>query len=123
VREYARVALHPLSAQELAAAPTLFASFMGHTDAGYRTVGELLDIYRERSKTLDACEDHENDLRVERFMDDMAGEKWNEDVVMRIGVFDDEVLVIDGIHRGIAYLGCIEAGISADRLPALHVNR
>jgi hypothetical protein len=38
-------------------------------------------------------------------------------------VFDDTVLVIDGIHRSIAYLACIEEGISPDRLPALHVNR
>ena len=116
------MALQPLTAQELAAAPTLFASFMGHADTGYRTVGELLKIYRERSKTLLAREDHANDLRVDRFMRDMASESWSEDVVMRIGEFDDTVLVIDGIHRGIAYLGCIEAGTSPERLPALHLS-
>ena len=120
--EDAPVALQPLTAQELAATPTLFASFMGHTDTGYRTVGELLQIYRERSKTLVLGEDHENDLRVDRFMRDMASESWSEDVVMRIGEFDDTVLVIDGIHRGIAYLGCIDAGISPERLPALHLS-
>jgi hypothetical protein len=37
-------------------------------------------------------------------------------------VFDGTTLVIDGIHRGIAYLACIEQGISPERLPALHVN-
>jgi len=42
---------------------------------------------------------------------------------MRIGVFDGTLLVIDGIHRGIAYLGCIEQGISPDRLPPLHIER
>ena len=52
----------------------------------------------------------------------MASGRWNTDVVMRIGVFDAAVLVIDGIHRGIAYLACIEKGISPDRLPALHVD-
>lgn len=121
--EDARVGLQPLTAQELAETPTLFASFMGHADEGYRTVGELFEIYRERSKTLAEDEDHANDLRVDRFMRDMASESWSEDVVMRIGEFDDTVLVIDGIHRGIAYLGCIDAGISPDRLPALHLNR
>jgi hypothetical protein len=95
---------------------------MGHTHTGYRTVGELLEIYRERSRTLEAREDHSDDLRVDRFMRDMATENWREDVVMRIGVFDETVLVIDGIHRGIAYLGCIEDGISPERLPGLHVN-
>jgi hypothetical protein len=121
--EDACVGLQPLTAQELAATPTLFASFMGHTDTGYRTVGELFEIYRERSKTIAEGEDHADDLRVDRFMRDMASESWSEDVVMRIGEFDDTVLVIDGIHRGIAYLGCIEAGISPERLPTLHLSR
>jgi hypothetical protein len=52
----------------------------------------------------------------------MASDRWKADLVMRIGVFDGAVLVIDGIHRGIAYLACIEEGISPDRLPALHVD-
>ena len=116
------MALQPLTAQELADTPTLFATFMGHTDTGYRTVGELLEIYRERSKSLAVREDHADDLRVDRFMYDMASQNWREDVVMRIGVFDETMLVIDGIHRGIAYLGCIEDGISPARLPGLHVN-
>ena len=116
------MALQPLTAQALADAPTLFANFMGRADTGYRTVGELLEIYRERSVTLEAREDHADDLRVDRFMRDMATENWCDDVVMRIGVFDETVLVIDGIHRGIAYLGCIADGISPERLPGLHVN-
>jgi hypothetical protein len=55
-------------------------------------------------------------------MRDMASDGWNDGVVMRIGVFDDTTLLIDGIHRGIAYLACVEQGIAADRLPALHVD-
>ena len=116
------MALQPLSAKELADSQTLFASFMGYTDRSYKTFGQLLAIYRERSRTLDAAEDQADDLRVDRFMDDMASDRWNDDVVIRIGVFDDTTLVIDGIHRGIAYLACVEEGISPDRLPALHVN-
>ncbi len=116
------MALRPLSAAELAATPTLFASFMGAMDTGYRTFGQLRAIYRDRSKTLDAAEDHADDLRVDRFIDDMASNRWQSDVVMRIGVFGGKVLAIDGIHRGIAYLACIEKGISPSRLPALHVD-
>lgn len=121
-REDLGVALQPLTPQELADSRTLFGSFMGDTASGYRTVGELLEIYRERSATQQAREDHADSLRVDRFMQDMATDRWREDVVMRIGVFDDTVLVIDGIHRGIAYLGCIADGISPERLPRLHVN-
>jgi hypothetical protein len=117
------MALQPLSAQELADTPTLFASFMGKTDTSYKTVGELLAIYRERSSTLGAEDDGADDLRADRFISDMAGDRWDAVVVLRVGVFDDTVLVIDGIHRSIAYLACIEQGISPDRLPALHVNR
>jgi len=39
-----------------------------------------------------------NPVRVERFAADMAGERWEDDVVMRIGVFDGITLVVDGIH-------------------------
>jgi hypothetical protein len=117
------VALQPLSASELANTPTVFGNFMGHVDTSPKTIGQLLAIYRERSQTLQAAEDHADDLRVNRFISDMASDRWRDDVVVRIGVFDDTVLVIDGIHRSIAYLACIEEGISPDRLPALHVNR
>jgi hypothetical protein len=116
------MALVPLSARELADSPTLFASFMGHMGSSYKTVGQLLAIYRKRSKTLHAAEDPADDLRVDRFMDDMASKRWRTDVVVRIGVFGGSVLVVDGIHRSIAYLACIEEGISPDRLPVLHVN-
>ena len=48
----------------------------------------------------------------------MAGAQWSSDVVVRLGVFDDTVLVIDGIHRSIAYLACLEDGIVPERLRA-----
>jgi hypothetical protein len=116
------MALEPLSPAELATTPTLFAGFMGYMDRSYKTVGQLLAIYRERSKAMDAADDHADDLRVERFIDDMAGSRWKTDVVVRIGVFDGTLLVVDGIHRAIAYLACIEKGISPERLPALCVD-
>ncbi len=116
------MALKPISATELAETPTLFASFMGYMDTKHKTLGQLRAIYRERSKALRAAEDRADDLRVERFIDDMASDRWNADVVMRVGVFDGTMLAVDGIHRGIAYLACIERGISPDRLPPLHVD-
>jgi hypothetical protein len=117
------MALEPLSAEELAQTPTLFASFMGHVGTGYKTLGQLRAIYRERSRALAAAEDAADDLRVERFIDDMASNRWSASVVVRIGVFDGTMLVIDGIHRGIAYLACIERGIGPERLPPLRVER
>jgi len=116
------MALKALSPQELAETPTLFASFMGRGGDRYKTVGELLAIYRERCAELDASEDPDDDLRVDRFKHDMASERWQDDVVMRVGVFAGEVRVIDGTHRGIAYLACVEDGVNTDRLPSLHVE-
>ena len=115
------MALRPMSPGELAQTPTLFSSFMGFADPSPRTFGQLLSIYRERSRAMRPEEDLADDLRVQRFMDDMADRRWREDVIIRIGEFDGRVLVIDGIHRGLAYLACVEAGISPDRLPALHL--
>jgi hypothetical protein len=116
------MALEPLSAKELAESPTLFASFMGYVGRSYKTCGQLLAIYRERSRALPATEDHSDDLRVDRFMRDMASDRWKTDVVIRIGVFDGTLLVIDGIHRAIAYLACVEEGVSPGRLPRLQVS-
>ncbi|HEY4428923.1 MAG TPA: hypothetical protein VGN08_12030 [Solirubrobacteraceae bacterium] len=116
------MALEPMSAKQLAEAPTLFASFLGHADRRHKTVGDLLAIYRERRRTLRPAEDPADDLRVDRFMGDMAGNRWRAAVIIRIGVFDGRTLVIDGIHRAIAYLACVEDGMSSDRLPALQVD-
>jgi hypothetical protein len=122
------MALQSLSASELADTRTVLASFMGQSIreaemlGNRKTVGELLEIYRERSKMLPPAEDSAEDLRVERFIDDMARGQWSSDVVVRIGVFDDTVLVVDGIHRSIAYLACVEEGVDRARLPPLHVD-
>lgn len=116
------MALRALSAEELAETPTLFASFMGYLDSRHKTLGQLRAIYRERSSTLDAHEDRADDLRVERFVQDMASNRWRSDVIVRIAEFDGKVLLVDGIHRGIAYLACIEKGISPARLPALALD-
>jgi hypothetical protein len=122
------MAIQPLSASELADTRTVLASFMGQTIGeatkvrNRKTVSELLAIYRERSKALPPEEDSGEDLRVDRFIDDMARGEWGADVVVRVGVFDDTVLVVDGVHRSIAYLACVEKGIDRARLPPLHVD-
>jgi hypothetical protein len=116
------MALRQLSACELAGSPTLFASFMGRAGRSYKTIGELLAIYRERSCALAAVDDPADDRRIDRFIEDMTGDRWRDDVTLRLGVFGGSTLVIDGIHRGMAYLACVQDGISPARLPLLHVS-
>jgi hypothetical protein len=115
--------LKALSPQELAETPTLFANFMGRAGRGYKTVGQLLAIYRERRAELAASDDPDDSLRVDRFMTDMTSARWRGDLVMRIGVFGGETRVVDGTHRAIAYLACVQDGVSGRCLPALHVDR
>ena len=83
---------------------------MGRAGTSHRTVGELLAIYRERSRTYEPARTPTNDLRVDRFMSDMASGRWRDGLVMRIGEFDGQVHLIDGTHRG-------------DRLPRLPRER
>ena len=103
--------------------PDAVRELHGRSGGDYRTLGQLRAIYRRRGLELDPADDHADDLRVDRFAADMAGGQWDGEVVMRIGVFEGITLVIDGIHRGIAYLACLERGIGAERLPALCVER
>lgn len=116
------MALQVLTVRELADTPTVFSSFMGKAGARSKTVAELLGIYRERRAARTGADEPCEHVRVERFMREMANDGWKDGVVMQIGVFDDKVLLIDGIHRAIAYLACIQDGIRADRLPALQVD-
>ncbi|HTY96373.1 MAG TPA: hypothetical protein VMB91_04990 [Solirubrobacteraceae bacterium] len=116
------MALTALSPRELSDTPTLFRSFMGRAGTRYRTVGELLSIYRERRAELEAAGDPEDDLRVNRFVRDMTRGSWREGLVMRIGEFDGSVHLVDGTHRAIAYLACLEGGVGPGRLPALNVD-
>ncbi len=115
------MALVPLSAQQLAEHRTVISRFMGHSRGRHKTVRELLEIYRGHEH-LGPEHDPADDLRVGRYIADMAGDSWDADVVLRIGVFEDRVLLIDGVHRAIAYLACLQDGVSPKRLPALHVS-
>jgi hypothetical protein len=116
------VALRALTASEMAGSRTLFASFMGRRGSRRKTFGALLEIYRQRAGSLHPGEDRDDDLRIERFKQEMAGSRWRGEVVVRLGVFNGETLAIDGIHRGIAYLACVEEGVPSERLPALCVD-
>jgi hypothetical protein len=48
--------------------------------------------------------------------------KWHEDIVILLGIWEGRVLVRDGIHRGVAYLDCMDNGISPQDLPYLYLG-
>jgi|APSaa5957512622_1039677.scaffolds.fasta_scaffold103426_2 hypothetical protein len=57
-------------------------------------------------------EDPSNDLRIDDFVKEMKNGCWSE----------DNEIVTDGIHRGIAYLKCVKIGVTDDRLPKILVK-
>ena len=116
------MALRAVSPDHIAASPTLFASFMGRGGDGRKTFAALLDIYRERSSGLSPSDDPDDNLRIEGFRADMRDNRWRGEVVVRVGVLGGDVVAIDGIHRGIAYLACLADGVRRERLPALCVD-
>jgi hypothetical protein len=59
------MALQPLSARNWLTRRRCLPTFRDHVDRSYKTVGQLLAIYRERGKTLRPPEDRADDLRVE----------------------------------------------------------
>src|SRR5262249_16242516 len=99
------MALHLLDPPDLAPPPPVLADFMGRNSARRRTMAERVEVYRQQSPMLSPADDRDDHLRVQRFIEDMAARRWRAGVVVRIGVFDGTVLIIDGIHRGVAYLG------------------
>ena len=58
---------------------------MGHAGTSYQTFGELRAIYRERSKALHVAEDQADDLRVDRFIDDIGAAAGNAGAGAAIG--------------------------------------
>jgi hypothetical protein len=69
-------------------------------------------------------QDHEsNDLRIADFINDMKAGSWREEkIVIALGIWENQVLVRDGIHRGVAYLDCFNDGMSPQDLPPLYLG-
>ena len=51
----------------------------------------------------------------------MEGKKWEGPIVITLD--DQGEMVIDGIHRGIAYIRCIRSGMKVEELPPLKLQR
>ena len=83
-----------------------------------KTFKELINIFNESSIKMTASEDLSNDFRIFDFVNDMGSGKWRGPVPLKV---DEGMRVIDGIHRGIAYLKCVEKGIDKESLPIIQM--
>ena len=96
---------------ELSSIETFITNFMLDDSRHNKTYAELLDIFELSYKGMEV--DPSNDLRILLYSEDMENGKWTKDIIIRI----KNGLVDDGIHRGVAYLRCINKGVSESVLP------
>jgi hypothetical protein len=112
-----------LSPKDLGQLLTLITNFMCcDPSPSYKTYDELLAIYHS-CKDLWPQDHESNDLRITDFINDMKDAKWRDpDIVIGLGIWQDRVLVRDGIHRGVAYLDCFNDGMPQQELPPLYLG-
>jgi hypothetical protein len=111
-----------LSSGDVGQLVTLITGFMCDRSTSYKTYRQLLAIYHSCKATW-GPHDVSNDLRIAGYVIDMKYGTWrDEKIVLVLGVWNDRVLVTDGIHRGIAYLACLDDGMEPQDLPALYLG-
>ncbi len=107
-----------ISEQELPNLLTLITAFMLDRSSDFKSFGELVEIF-ERSYKDSNFKDESNDLRILDYERNMAGGKWTEPIVL---LRDRNTNIIrDGIHRGVAYLRCLNKKIDKKLLPDIYI--
>jgi len=100
----------------LAISVTIMTGFMHEPTKNFKTFTELVDIFARDQEAVASEGDPSNDLRVLGFTSAMMAGHWERPIVFRR---DDGGRVGDGVHRGIAYLRCIDDGAKPPLLPPL----
>jgi hypothetical protein len=108
--------LEPIAPEVVAVSKTIMTDFMHEPTTTFKTFAELVEIFARDREVLAREGDPSNDLRVLDFAAVMMAGQWEPPIVFRR---DDEGRIGDGIHRGIAYLRCIDNGANPSRLPQL----
>ncbi len=106
-----------LNANDLRGYRTLITNFMCDGTANMKTYANLATIFEKCHKHF--TNDPSNDLRILEFEKAMKAGAWTEDIVLTQDSATQ--IVTDGIHRGIAYLRCVNAGLDEKSLPRLVV--
>jgi hypothetical protein len=108
--------LTPIVPEVLAVSPTMMSGFMGGASTHFETFAELVAIFERRQDSIRDRGDPSKDLKVLCYEAAMIAGEWRGAIVFRR---DSEGLICDGIHRGIAYLRCVDAGAELRKLPEL----
>jgi len=84
----------------------------------HKTFYQLVNIFNSCFQTYTPENDISNDLRILSYIEDMKNSRWKNPIYITYKNGE----VIDGIHRGIAYLKCINDGISPEILPDIFLE-
>lgn len=105
-----------IDAQILSSTKTFITNFMCDSSMSKKTFSQLLNIFDHCIERQQYGDPGANDLKSICYYQDMKDKKWMQPIPLRI--VNGEVQ--DGIHRGIAYLKCIQDGISEAELPDIY---
>jgi hypothetical protein len=105
-----------IAADDLKNMNTLIREFMIDRSTSEKTFAELLEIFNTACDRMTPTQDKSNDFRILCLADAMKKGNWIGDITISV---DATLKVLDGIHRGIAYLRCVQAGIQEAHLPKL----
>ena len=101
---------------EAFARKAVITNFMLETSENLKTFSELVAIFETSYQRI--VDDRSNDLRIVRFTEDMANGNWNRGVIIQ----SQNGIAIDGVHRGIAYLRCVNLKkIPENNLPCIYL--
>ena len=106
--------------KELAGTLTLIKEFMLERSKFKKTYSDLVAIFdkSEPEFTKNPELDKSRDLRVLRYYSDMREGRWKGNIYVPFHNGEAE----GAIHRGIAYLKCINDGVSPSDLPRLFLE-
>ncbi len=111
-----------LAPDDLGDLVTLITGFMCDRSAPNKTYKQLLETYRACKDTW-GSHDTSNDLRITGYIEDMMDGTWRDvNIVIALGIWQGRVVVVDGIHRGVAYLDCLSKGTTPQNLPPLYLG-
>jgi len=112
---YEQTKMKQVNANEIKKMNTLIKEFMTDRSNNNKTFKQLLKIFNSCYKKFSP--DPSNDLRILKYSRDMRNNKWRNSITLVIQ--NDQV--IDGVHRGIAFLKCLEDDCREKDLPKIYL--
>jgi len=106
-----------ISPDELGNFLTLITNFMCERTLENKTFNELVTIFTKCYKGY--SNDYSNDLRILDYEKSMNEGRWDGPIILTRSQHNG--IIDDGIHRGIAYLRCVNSKVNEEKLPRVYI--